>query len=145
MIWENHLPPANAHLQTDATPPTISSWPARLLVAHDRHQDAAVVSFDGEIDLGNAPVLRNALQSALEQHTGPVVVDLSKVPFMDSSGVHVLVETLRRLEPQNRPLALVCHEGGQVHRLLGLVGLIDAVTVYSDAPGPRTLRAPAIH
>jgi anti-sigma B factor antagonist len=115
-------------------------------VAHDDDQDAAVVRFDGEIDLATAPMLRDALLSVLEQHTGPVVVDLSKVPFMDSAGVHVLVETLRRLEPQNRPLGLVCHEGGQVHRLLGLAGLPDAVTVYSDAPGdPRTLCAPAIH
>ena len=41
-----------------------------------------------------------------------------------------LLDTLRRLEPQNRRLAIVCREGGQVHRLLGLVGLLDALTVH---------------
>ena len=50
---------------------------------------------------------------ALEHQTGPVVVDLSAVAFMDSTGVHVLVATLRRLEPQNRPLAIVCREGAR--------------------------------
>jgi hypothetical protein len=59
-------------------------------------------------------------------------VDLSDVPFMDSTGVHVLTEALRRLAPQNRPLAIVCHDGGQVHRVLALLGLLDALTVYSS-------------
>ena len=51
---------------------------------------------------------------------------------MDSTGVHVLVDTLRRLEPQNRRLAIVCREGGQVHRLLALVGLLDTLSVYGS-------------
>ena len=41
-----------------------------------------------------------------------------------------LLDTLRRLEPQNRRLAIVCREAGQVHRLLALVGLLDALTVH---------------
>ena len=49
---------------------------------------------------------------------------------MDSTGVHVLVDTLRRLKPQNRRLAIVCREDGQVHRVLALVGLLDALTVH---------------
>jgi hypothetical protein len=49
---------------------------------------------------------------------------------MDSSGVHVLIEALRRLEPQNRRLAIVCPDGGQVHRLFAFLGLLDGLTVY---------------
>ncbi len=51
---------------------------------------------------------------------------------MDSTGVHVLVETLQRLKLQNRRLAIACREGGQVHRLLALVGLLDALSVHSS-------------
>ena len=54
---------------------------------------------------------------------------MSDVPFMDSSGVHVLIEALRRLEPQNRRLAIVCPDGGQVHRLFAFLPL-DGLTVY---------------
>ncbi len=86
-----------------------------------------MLSVQGEIDLETAPKLRGRLLPVLEQRTGPVVVDLSEVPFMDSSGVHVLLDTLRRLESQNRALMLVCHEEGLVHRILALVGLLDAV------------------
>ena len=49
---------------------------------------------------------------------------------MDSTGVHALVDARRRLEAQNRRLAIVCRDGGQVHRLLALVGLLDAMAVY---------------
>ena len=152
--------------QTDATPWTVAgTLSVRLLPADEHHRDVAVLSAHGEIDLRTAPVLREVLRPVLEQATGRVVVDLSEVPFMDSTGVHVLVETLRRLEPQNRPLAIVCQEGGQVHRLLALVGLLDAMTVYRSresaviagddvlrpepagaaADGPGTDLAPAIH
>jgi anti-sigma B factor antagonist len=101
-----------------------------FLVAYEKHQDVAVLDARGEIDLGTAPILREALRPVLEHETGPVVVDLSKVSFMDSTGVHVLVDTLRPLGLQNRRFAIVCREDGQVHRLLGLVGLLDALTVH---------------
>jgi anti-sigma B factor antagonist len=101
-----------------------------FLAAHEQHQDVAVLSVHGEVDLGTAPALREAILPVLERQTGRLVVDLSEVPFMDSAGVHVLVDTLRRLKPQNRPLAIVCREAGPVHRLLALVGLLDALTVY---------------
>lgn len=101
-----------------------------LLTAHGPHQDVAVLSVHGEIGLDSAPVLRKFLLPVLEHQTGPVVVDLSEVAFMDSTGLHVLVDTLRRLEPQNRRLAIVCREAGQVHRLLALVGLLDTLTAH---------------
>jgi len=119
---------------TDAPPSTTASGPVsvRLLAAYEQHEHVAVLSVHGEIDLATAPMLRETLLPVLERQTGPVVIDLSEVSFMDSTGVHVLVDTLRWLEPQKRPLALVCHEEGQVHRLLAMVGLLAAVTVYSS-------------
>ena len=116
--------------QTDLPQGTADTGTVGLLVAHEHDQDIAVLSVHGEIDLGTASALREALLPVLEHQTGPVVVDLSEVSFIDSTGVHVLVDTLRRLEPQNRRLAIVCREGGQVHRLLALVGVLDALTVH---------------
>jgi anti-sigma B factor antagonist len=117
--------------QTDARASAAAGpWAVRLLPANEHHEHVAVLSVQGEIDLMTAPMLREALIPVVKHHTGPVVVDLSEVPFMDSTGVHVLMGTLGRLQPQNRALALVCHEQGQVHRILALAGLLDTVTVY---------------
>ena len=127
------------HVARTRSRPPLGAHPARLpsvaasgtlsvqILPSDQHRTMLVVQ--GEIDLGTAPTLRKALRTVLGHHTGPVVVDLSEVPFMDSTGVHVLADALARLQPQNRPLTVVCHEGGQVHRLLRFVGLPHALTV----------------
>lgn len=116
--------------QTVAPRRAADTFSVRLLVAREHGQDVAVLSVHGDIDLGTAPALREPLVPVLEHRTGPVVVDLSDVAFMDSTGVHVLVDTLQRLEAQNRRLAIACREGGQIHRVLGLVGLLDVLTVH---------------
>ncbi|MGH2885099.1 MAG: STAS domain-containing protein, partial [Solirubrobacteraceae bacterium] len=128
--------PMRSDLSLAAEPQAGATWSAdgalsvRVLTAQGDGQDATVLNVNGEIDLGTAPVLREVLLPVLEHGTGPVIVDLSEVPFMDSTGVHVLVDALQRLTPQNRRFAIACREGGQVHRLLALVGLLDALTVH---------------
>jgi len=116
--------------QTDPAQRTAGTLSVELSSGREHHQDITVLTAHGEIDLGTAPVLREALLPVLEHQTGPVVVDLSEVAFIDSTAVHVLVETLQRLNLENRRLAIACREGGQVHRVLGLVGLLDTMAVY---------------
>lgn len=55
-----------------------------------------VVAFSGEIDLATAPGMSAALEPWVEAG-GPVTVDLSEVTFMDSTGVHALVDAARAL------------------------------------------------
>ncbi len=102
----------------------------RVSAAHEPDRDTAVLSVHGEIDLGTAPMLRAALLPVLEHQRGSIVVDLSDVPFMDSTGVHVLLDTVQRLEPENRRFAIACRENGPVHRVLAMVALLDVVAVY---------------
>ncbi len=127
--------PQRSGLSLPAEETDASSWTAGTLsvsvpAAHGDHPGVAVLDVRGEIDLGTAPALREALLPVLEREAGPVVVDLSEIEFMDSTGLHVLVDTLRQLEPQNRRFAIVCREGGQLHRLLAVVGLLEALTVH---------------
>ena len=113
-------------------PDTLS---VRPFAAPEPDPDAAMLAVHGELDIETAPVLREALAQVLENQAGPVVVDLTEVAFMDSTGVHVLFDTLQRLDAENRRLALACREGGPVHRVLGLVGLLDALTVHRSREG----------
>jgi anti-sigma B factor antagonist len=113
----------------------VSRWTAGALsvamgAADARYPDVTVLGAQGEIDLETTPMLREILVPVLERSSGPVVVDLCEVTFMDSTGVHLLVDTLRRLESENRSLAIACREGGQVHRIFAVVGLLGAVTVH---------------
>lgn len=121
------------------------TFSVRRLAAHEHGRHVAVLSVRGEIDLVTAPVLREALLPVLEHGTGAVVVDLSEVPFMDSAGVHALVDTVQRLRSQGRRLAIACREHGQVHRLLALVGLLDAVAVHGSLRGAVTGGEDRVH
>jgi anti-sigma B factor antagonist len=66
-----------------------------------------VVLVDGEIDLS----LRNALTEALEraeQLDGGVLVDLHRCLFIDSTGIAILINSLRRLIRMRGALAVLC-------------------------------------
>ena len=60
--------------------------------------DAVVVSVRGEIDLQNSPELRTELLDLITKHSpNRVVLNLTQVPYMDSSAIAVLVELLQKL------------------------------------------------
>lgn len=62
----------------------------------------------GEIDVTTAPELREHLHEAIDTHVGEVVVvDLSAVEFMDSTGLGVLVGALKHSRTSGGDIALV--------------------------------------
>ena len=65
-----------------------------------------VVAFTGDVDLQNAPAARKVLlETVAGEH--PVLVDLSGVDYIDSSGVASLVEALQTARKRNLGFALV--------------------------------------
>jgi anti-sigma B factor antagonist len=69
------------------------------LVSQPRISGVAVlVSVQGDIDLHNSPELRNALLAILAKNSPKkLILNLSQVPYMDSSAIAVLVEALQKL------------------------------------------------
>ena len=69
-----------------------------LVPAARTEGDAVVVSVRGEIDLQNSPELRTELLDLLTKHSpNRVVLNLTQVPYMDSSAIAVLVELLQKV------------------------------------------------
>src|SRR4051812_23636198 len=56
-----------------------------------REHRAAIVVPSGELDLVSAPELRAQLEHAWKSGAEQVIVDLREVPFLDSTGLHVIV------------------------------------------------------
>jgi anti-sigma B factor antagonist len=86
----------------------------------------AVVRVAGEIDLATAPGLRAALDQAASAAPLEVWVDLSDVGFMDSTGIHTLLDLRNRI-PR---LAVICAEGS-VRRTFELAGVDRVLSLYS--------------
>jgi anti-anti-sigma factor len=99
-----------------------------LRVTANRTGDAVVLAAAGELDLLSAPLLTDAIATALADAPALLVVDLSEVSFLASIGITVLVEARRSAGPGTR-FRVVAPEGGVVHRTLGLTGLHDALAV----------------
>jgi anti-sigma B factor antagonist len=57
-----------------------------------------VLPLEGEIDLHVSPRVTAALGAMIEQKPERLVVDLSKVSYIDSSGLAVLIEGMQNVE-----------------------------------------------
>ena len=56
-----------------------------------------ILRLDGEVDLHRAPEIRAALAPLLAQKTPRLLVDMTAVSYIDSSGLALLIETLQRV------------------------------------------------
>ncbi len=94
--------------------------------------DTVVVSPRGEIDAYTAPQLRHELARASAD--GPVrrlVVDLSGVTFIDSSGLGVLIGALRRQRERDGSLAVVLPPS-PIRRIFEITALDRVLTLCED-------------
>jgi anti-sigma B factor antagonist len=90
----------------------------------------AVLALKGELDVSSSA----ALEDELRRVTGAsvIVLDLTELEFIDSTGLGVLVKTHQRMRDDGDKLAVI--EGaGQVRRLLELTGLDQQLTLIASA------------
>lgn len=90
--------------------------------------DAARVLVEGEVDVSNADELRNAVDAALVLDAPEVTVDLSQVPYIDSTGIGVLVGAAHRAVDAGKKL-VVASPQKNVARVLGLLGVADDLNI----------------
>lgn len=57
-----------------------------------------VVEVDGDVDMATADDLERCLNQAIDGGRGPVVIDLTDCPFIDSSGIRILLRAHRRVQ-----------------------------------------------
>jgi anti-sigma B factor antagonist len=65
-----------------------------------------IFRLDGEVDLHRAPEIRAALAVLLAQKTPRLVIDMTGVSYIDSSGLALLIETLQRVVDYGGAFAL---------------------------------------
>jgi anti-sigma B factor antagonist len=62
-----------------------------LRIDHERTAERYVIRLVGEMDLANADEVRQALNAAIEGEAAAVIVDLSELEFVDSTGISALL------------------------------------------------------
>lgn len=107
-----------------------------LALSTSREGQVCVVHVKGEVDIYTSPALRTALSDVTGDGCGTVIVDLAEVPFIDSSGLGVLVGALRRVRESDGDLRVVSgHE--TVVKILRITGLDRVFALYSTLDEAR--------
>jgi anti-sigma B factor antagonist len=106
----------------------------RLAVSIRSVEEIDLLAVEGEIDFGTSDRFGSAISTLVLDRAGEVLVDLRRVGFMDSTGLHHLITAHRRLGRQGRKFALVCAPG-PVYDVFVTAGLIDELAVHETRSG----------
>ena len=98
------------------------------LSTEDRN-GSMLLRVSGEVDLATAGTLEEALTGA---GGSPVIVDLTEVPFMDSTGLNALVNGRRTIVEGGGSIALVVTPDSAVARLLEITGMGDVLPTHAS-------------
>jgi anti-sigma B factor antagonist len=95
--------------------------------------DCAVLLVAGEVDVYTAPEVRERVIKLIDDGAGHVLADLRPVTFLDSTGLGMLIGSLRRLRARDGSLTLVC----DTDRILKLFRVTALDRVFMIRPSAR--------
>lgn len=97
------------------------------VVANTRRENgAAVVELSGEIDMSNSVPMRDRILELLRDEPPALVINMTRVSFIDSSGVATLVEVLKRCRQRNCQLKLA----GLIERVRNVFNICRLETMF---------------
>jgi anti-sigma B factor antagonist len=91
-----------------------------------------LLKFTGDVDMNTSAEVRNALTEAFKQGAAglrAILIDLSQVRYMDSSGIATLVEALQNCRKKNTRLRL-CSLSSPVKDVFELARLASVFEIY---------------
>lgn len=92
--------------------------------------DRIVLEVAGEVDVYTAPKLREKLVALVSEGHHDIIVDMTKVDFLDSTGLGVLVGGLKRVLSHDGSLALVCDQE-RILKIFRITGLTKVFPIHS--------------
>lgn len=105
--------------------------PGMITMQRTALPDGMIVTVAGEIDFSRSPSLRSELLAVLTGKPARLIIDLAGVPYMDSSGVATLVETLRAQRESSRKL-VICGMQPKVRGIFEIAKLNTVFTIVGD-------------
>jgi anti-anti-sigma factor len=96
------------------------------------------VCVEGELALTSSSLLELAVERELEAESD-ILLDLSRIDFIDSTGLRAMTAMVRSAKASGRKLKLSADLPAHVRRLMEIVGLLPFVPIEGDEPplGPE--------
>jgi anti-sigma B factor antagonist len=102
-----------------------------MQIATTPGSDRYLITVSGEVDLATSPELDTAIIAAIDSGATSVVIDLTDVSFMDSSGLGVIVRALKRCREAENDLDLVI-TNERVLKVFGITGLDQVIPIHAS-------------
>ena len=93
--------------------------------------DYSVLAVRGEVDVYSAPALHDGLSALLDSGAKAVVVDLTEVGFLDSTGLGVLVAARTSALDRGGALPIAC-ERARILKLFKITGLDTVFDIHPN-------------
>ena len=93
--------------------------------------DAYVVDLSGEIDVYTSPKVKDATTELIDQGHYNLVINLEKVRYIDSTGLGVLIGSLKRVREHGGAVTLVC-TNPQIKKIFDITGLVKIFGIFDD-------------
>ena len=114
--------------------------PAGLRIVLRRQGTTTAIEVHGDWDLAGLPSIRQAISRVMDDRPEYIVLDLSQVGFMDSTGLRAAIELTQRSAAQNTRLVII--PGPRpVQRMFEITGLLEKLPFIEKRPnGSRVAR-----
>ncbi|MCW3020815.1 MAG: hypothetical protein JWR30_137 [Conexibacter sp.] len=117
--------------------------PTFRVTEHDVDERTTIVAVAGEIHVSTAPEFSGLLTASIESGRTRLVLDLTDVVFIDSTGLSVLLNALRRVTRAGGGMSLVC-TNPTVLRLFEITRLDSTFDIHADVEAALAeVQAPA--
>ena len=94
--------------------------------------EAAVIALDGEIDLHESPQVMDRINPLIARKQPKIHLDLSRVSYIDSSGLAAFIDAMQRVQSYGGEFALIAMRES-VHKIFEISRLDQ---VFKILPGP---------
>ena len=98
----------------------------------EREDQTVVAVLTGEVDMSNAASVRLQIAESVTPGDDALLVDLSDLSFIDSAGLHTLIELGTVLDERRQKLLLCLPQGSTIRRAIEIIGLPRAISIHSD-------------
>jgi anti-anti-sigma factor len=105
---------------------SVEATPDQLQVSVESGTDEQVIHLAGELDPHTAPRLQVEIDRLLEAGASAIILDLSRLGFVDSSGLRVLIRAHQDVTRDGGRFA-VRNPSPTARRLLEITGLTDLI------------------
>ena len=101
-----------------------------LSIEKQVQDNRVILVLDGELDVQTSPLLREQLHQLLEEGQRQIVLDMSKLSYMDSSGISALVNTHKALGAKGSLSLVACRPA--VERVLRFTQFDKVLALYRN-------------